>query len=51
MASHYNDGDTGLSEEQIDTFVDMEEAYDRILEISVEAEDENQNNPISGFIN
>ena len=53
MASHYTGGDTAVSEEQIDTILDMEEAYSKILQISVDkkAEDENQNNPISGFMN
>lgn len=53
MASHYTGGETGVSEEQGDIILDMEEAYDKILEISADekAEDENKNNQIRGFMN
>ena len=43
MASHYTGGDRGLSEDQVDTILDMEETYGKILEIDKNAEDENKN--------
>ena len=43
MASYYTGGDRGLSEDQVETILDMEEAYDKILELDRKAEDENKN--------
>ena len=48
----YYGGGMGVSEEQINTILDMEEAHDKIQKISVDekAEDENKNNFINGFM-
>ena len=43
MASHYTGADLGLSEDQVDTILDMEETYGKILELDRKAEDENKN--------
>ena len=43
MGSNYTWWDRRLSEDQVETILDMEEAVDKILEIDKKAEDENRN--------
>ena len=52
LTAHYR-GDTRLSEEQAETILDMEDAYGKIVELSVntnEEDEDNTNNNKSGFM-